>query len=212
MKRIIVRFIADDTGDWKAELSCGHDQHVHHRPPFLDRPWVLDDAARLERVGTTLLCPLCDRAELPTRVRMTNNSSTWDEVTIPDSLLHSHRLPEGKWGVIRVDTGRLNYATAGEIIMNVTVAPDSPQAIPPGLDHMVELSGPVRFSVEFFSVEDEDAPRTAGELASLPGRAIFEETQAVGGDSACWANLVCPDCGRMIDDHHPTHGSELKPE
>src|SRR4051794_31829901 len=60
-ERSIVGFHRDERGDWVAELSCGHAQHIRHRPPFELRAWVLDDDARLNRVGTLRDCPLCDR-------------------------------------------------------------------------------------------------------------------------------------------------------
>lgn len=61
MQRTIVGFHRDDEGFWVAELDCGHNQHVRHRPPFELKPWVLDDESRNARVGTERDCPLCDR-------------------------------------------------------------------------------------------------------------------------------------------------------
>ena len=63
MERTISGFHKDDAGDWVAELSCGHGQHIRHKPPFQLAPWVLDDAQRAGRVGSVLNCPLCDRGE-----------------------------------------------------------------------------------------------------------------------------------------------------
>jgi uncharacterized protein DUF3565 len=60
VERSIVGFRRDEHDDWVAELSCGHAQHIRHRPPFELRPWVLDDASRNARLGTTRDCPLCD--------------------------------------------------------------------------------------------------------------------------------------------------------
>jgi hypothetical protein len=60
MERSIVGFRRDEHDDWVAELSCGHAQHVRHRPPFELRPWVLDDATRNAKLGTGRDCPLCD--------------------------------------------------------------------------------------------------------------------------------------------------------
>jgi Protein of unknown function (DUF3565) len=57
---MIVGFHCDELGDHVAELSCGHDQHVRHQPPFRLRPWVLDPVERDERIGTAIECPLCD--------------------------------------------------------------------------------------------------------------------------------------------------------
>lgn len=65
MRRVIVGFHQDDEGHWVAELDCLHCQHVRHQPPFWDRPWVLDESTRSERVGTEIDCPLCDRADPP---------------------------------------------------------------------------------------------------------------------------------------------------
>ena len=60
MKRVIVGFDRDDVGDWVALLACGHRQHVRHRPPWQERPWVLTPAGRQSRLGVPLNCALCD--------------------------------------------------------------------------------------------------------------------------------------------------------
>lgn len=64
MQRAITGYHQDEAGDWVAELACGHAQHVRHRPPFEQRPWVHSEQGRAERIGTPLTCPLCDREEL----------------------------------------------------------------------------------------------------------------------------------------------------
>jgi tellurite methyltransferase len=67
VRRTIAGFHQDDEGDWVAELSCLHNQHVRHRPPFQDRPWVMTEAGRASHIGTGIDCPLCDRSEPPHR-------------------------------------------------------------------------------------------------------------------------------------------------
>lgn len=67
MERAITGYHLDDEGDWVAELACGHNQHVRHRPPFQMREWVVDEVGRAGRLGTPLECPLCDRGEPPVR-------------------------------------------------------------------------------------------------------------------------------------------------
>lgn len=62
----MVGFHQDEEGDWVAHLSCGHTQHVRHRPPFQERPWVVEEEGRRSRIGARLECPLCDRVEPPT--------------------------------------------------------------------------------------------------------------------------------------------------
>ena len=60
MKRTIVGFRQDELGDWTAVLECGHTQHVRHRPPWQNRPWVETEAGRAAKLGTPIACSACD--------------------------------------------------------------------------------------------------------------------------------------------------------
>ena len=60
MKRQITAFDTDDHGDWRAELECGHFQHVRHDPPLTTRSWVLTEEGRASRIGFELDCKRCD--------------------------------------------------------------------------------------------------------------------------------------------------------
>jgi uncharacterized protein DUF3565 len=62
MERRIIGFRQDEDGQWIAELSCGHAQHVRHDPPWQVRPWVMLAETRTARLGTVLECPLCSRS------------------------------------------------------------------------------------------------------------------------------------------------------
>jgi hypothetical protein len=55
----IVGFILDDEGHWIAELSCGHRQHVRHRPPYVERAWVLSETERAAKIGCPIVCGSC---------------------------------------------------------------------------------------------------------------------------------------------------------
>ncbi|HVU52879.1 MAG TPA: DUF3565 domain-containing protein [Polyangia bacterium] len=57
--RRITGFHEDAQGHWVAELECGHQQHVRHNPPWEVRPWVLEEATRLQKVGAALECVMC---------------------------------------------------------------------------------------------------------------------------------------------------------
>jgi len=57
----IVGYHQDEEKNWVAELSCGHQQHVRHRPPFVERPWVLTEVGRAEKIGHPLVCAECAR-------------------------------------------------------------------------------------------------------------------------------------------------------
>lgn len=55
----IVGFHQDERADWVADLSCGHTQHVRHRPPWESRPWVVTEEGRSQHVGAILMCKKC---------------------------------------------------------------------------------------------------------------------------------------------------------
>ena len=60
MMRRIVGFDLDDEGHWRAELDCGHFQHVRHKPPLITREWVLTEEGRREKLGVELDCKKCE--------------------------------------------------------------------------------------------------------------------------------------------------------
>ena len=66
MKQRIIGFHQDEEAHWVAELACGHNQHVRHTPPWINRPWVVSAAGRTGMLGVELACKLCD--ELPAQV------------------------------------------------------------------------------------------------------------------------------------------------
>ncbi len=148
MNRAILAFHQDDGGDWVAELSCLHAQHVRHASPFRVAPWVLDDAHRAARVGSPLDCPLCDRTELPDGLRVVRSTELWDEHTVPAALRRAHRLSPGVWGRLQVQHGRLRFWAQTEPPLELIVGPEQPQGIPPEVEHHVERLAEVRFLVE----------------------------------------------------------------
>lgn len=64
MKQAISRYHKDEENHWVAELVCGHNQHVRHNPPFVNRPWVETETGRESMLGYELNCKKCD-LELP---------------------------------------------------------------------------------------------------------------------------------------------------
>jgi Protein of unknown function (DUF3565) len=63
VKQEIVGFHQDAEQHWVAQLACGHNQHVRHDPPWMQRPWVLSEEGRESTKGAILDCKKCDRAE-----------------------------------------------------------------------------------------------------------------------------------------------------
>lgn len=67
MKRSITGFHLDDEHHWVAELECGHNQHVRHDPPWVNRPWVITPEGRARMIGRALECVKCDAGAPPDR-------------------------------------------------------------------------------------------------------------------------------------------------
>ena len=62
MRQKIVGYNKDEAGDWRAELACGHLQHVRHQPPLVSRQWVLNEDGRQQKIGAELDCRKCDES------------------------------------------------------------------------------------------------------------------------------------------------------
>lgn len=60
MKHPVIGFGRDSGAEWMARLSCGHNQHVRHDPPWQDRAWVLTAHGRSMHLGHALDCTKCD--------------------------------------------------------------------------------------------------------------------------------------------------------
>jgi tellurite resistance-related uncharacterized protein len=147
--RTIDGFHQDDEGDWVAELSCLHNQHVRHRPPFQERPWVTSDSRRAERLGSPIECPLCDRLELPAGLQVVRTAGPFDADSLPPALRRSHLVAERTWGLLRVLDGAVVFSIETTPPVSLTVAAGEEQPIPPGVPHLVLLDGPVRLAIDF---------------------------------------------------------------
>ncbi|HET6655886.1 MAG TPA: DUF3565 domain-containing protein [Gammaproteobacteria bacterium] len=67
MQRHITGYHLDDDRHWVAELECGHNQHVRHQPPWINRPWTQTEAGRNKMLGAMLGCKKCDNGAPPDR-------------------------------------------------------------------------------------------------------------------------------------------------
>ena len=157
MERSITGFHQDEEGDWIAELACGHSQHVRHNPPFQLQAWVVDTESRRGRIGQLLECPLCDRSEMPERLKFVRSSPEWDSQTMPAGLRRAHRLAEGTWGRIVVRSGRMRFTARSApptdtVLIDTVLDESSAQPIPPAVEHEVEPLGQVVFHIDFLEV------------------------------------------------------------
>jgi hypothetical protein len=56
----ITAFHQDEEGHWVAELSCGHQQHMRHDPPWQNREWVTSAEGREKFIDAEIPCKQCD--------------------------------------------------------------------------------------------------------------------------------------------------------
>ena len=149
MKRAITGFHLDEEGDWVADLDCGHGQHVRHRPPFANRPWVVSGAGREAMLGAELDCVRCDRMEWPDGFAAYRRTPEFDETTTPAGLRSDHATKRGVWARIHVISGALHYHAGAPVNRSFQVGAASSAIIVPEVRHRVAPEGPVRFFVEF---------------------------------------------------------------
>ncbi len=64
MKQKITGFHQDEFLHWVADLDCGHTQHVRHDPPWQNRPWVMTEQGKQEKIGFELNCVECDKEKV----------------------------------------------------------------------------------------------------------------------------------------------------
>ncbi|MEM7348210.1 MAG: DUF3565 domain-containing protein [Chloroflexota bacterium] len=55
----ITGFYQDEVGDWVATLSCRHQRHIRHNPPWSNYPWILTVEGRNSFLGFELDCKYC---------------------------------------------------------------------------------------------------------------------------------------------------------
>jgi tellurite resistance-related uncharacterized protein len=157
MLRTIIGFHQDDESDWVAELDCGHNQHLRHRPPWQERTWVLKPSGRAEHLDTPIECPLCDRAELPVGMRSSGVTALWSEQDMPASLRRSHRLPKGRWGLLHLEQGTMHFWAATEPALDLVLSAPVDQPIPPTVAHEIEPLGDVRFRIEWLTLPENES-------------------------------------------------------
>lgn len=151
MNRKITGFHQDADGVWVADLDCRHTQHIRHNPPWQERPWVLTEPGRQDKLGAELDCLFCNMAVIPEAAKPYKQTAHFDEKTVPAGLLGDHRLKSGTWGRIVVEEGRLEYTCDRGVFI---LRPDVVGIVEPEIVHHVKPQGNVRFYVEFLKVPD----------------------------------------------------------
>jgi tellurite methyltransferase len=156
MQRPIMGFHQDEDSVWVAELSCGHGQHVRHRPPFTLRPWVVTPEGRAERLGQMLDCPLCDRRQMPSGYVAYRTTPVFTAETIPRGLLSRHSTKAGAWARLEVLRGTLEFVLEGPGEPREVLTAGESVVIVPEVEHRVAPLGPVELRIEFYRAPSKE--------------------------------------------------------
>jgi tellurite methyltransferase len=151
MLRVIDGFHQDEEGQWVAELSCLHNQHMRHDPPWQERPWVTAEDTRTGRIGSEVDCPLCDRTEMPDGLTLHRTAGPFDQDSIPSGLLDDHRVAARTWGRLNITSGNIGFRMECTPPVDTRLEKGNVQHIPPLTLHSLTILGPVQLSLEFFA-------------------------------------------------------------
>lgn len=94
-QRRIVAFAQDQHDDWYAVLACGHSQHMRHKPPFMERPWVLSARGRQATMGVSIPCSRC--ADMNKDIKTNQNLwNVWARHTYESDFYDADAFRAGK--------------------------------------------------------------------------------------------------------------------
>ncbi len=88
--------------------------------------------------------------QLPPGVELIRTTPTFTEADVPAGLLKAHRVAEGVWGRLAVNTGALTFVFEDAPDTQALVGAGEHLIIPPNRPHHLEIDGAVEFVVEFF--------------------------------------------------------------
>lgn len=87
---------------------------------------------------------------LPDHVKHYKSTPEFTGDSVPQALQRDHSTAEGVWGRIVVSEGSLRYCIEEPEAEQHVLGPAAPGVVEPQMKHHVEVTGPVRFHVEFY--------------------------------------------------------------
>ncbi|MBK17943.1 MAG: tellurite resistance protein [Rhodospirillaceae bacterium] len=85
---------------------------------------------------------------LPRNVTAYKRTPTFTEETVPGGLLKDHSTADGVWGLIQIESGKLEYTIGDDEIHELT--PGNDGVVQPTVTHHIRPIGEVAFFVEFY--------------------------------------------------------------
>ena len=150
MEKKIVGFHVDDLGDWVADLECGHGQHVRHNPPWINRPWVLDEAGRESMLGQVLSCKKCNMPAIPGNAKRVTCSPLFDQQMLQQQCSGPQENASDCWIELVVSQGELVYQRHTDHVEGYVIDPEFSAVIPPGTGYTLIPKGDVQMCFHYY--------------------------------------------------------------
>ncbi|MDX8337300.1 DUF1971 domain-containing protein [Candidatus Cetobacterium colombiensis] len=137
----------------KFGCACDEEKEPTILDPSIDGPSeeIIEEHIR-EKIEEGLFDdnPIYDKNHLSDNLKKLNETPVMNEKTIFPDILKAHKLPEGKFGLLRVLSGKVNFVWEENPEVIYTVDSDHPLVIFPEKHHRVILNGPAELKVEFY--------------------------------------------------------------
>jgi tellurite resistance-related uncharacterized protein len=109
--------------------------------------------------------------KLPENAVKVGSTPVMDEKTVLKGILEKHLSPKGKIGFLVVDEGALQYVWEDDADNVLDADVNHPIVIESERYHHVVITGPVKFHVEFFKVENSITP--VDKIGERPGEGFL---------------------------------------
>ena len=107
---------------------------------------------------------------LPRGAQKIGSTPTMTEETVIPGILKKHLAPKGRFGYLVVEEGTLQFIWEDDAENALDADPRHPIIIFPERFHHVNITGPVRFRVEFYDVGGIDIGAGSKQTGDRPGQ------------------------------------------
>lgn len=107
---------------------------------------------------------------LPRGAQKIGSTPTMTEETVIPGILKKHLAPKGRFGYLVVEEGTLQFIWEDDAENALDADPQHPIVIFPERFHHVNITGPVRFRVEFYDVGGIDIGAGSKQTGDRPGQ------------------------------------------
>ena len=107
---------------------------------------------------------------LPQGAQKIGSTPTMTEETVVPGILKKHLAPKGRFGYLVVEEGALQFIWEDDAENTLDAEPDHPIVIFPERFHHVNITGKVRFRVEFYDIGGIDIAAGLKQSGDRPGK------------------------------------------